>query len=156
MAPFEIRILFMSNPRAKKKKEEVEEMGPFYRFSVTEPVFFKGVLLRKKTSSRPAGYVDVMVPVAPNHHFIPVGQVEYQPEGRPIFTGIAELKKLHGEMLEKEEELMSKDERAGKEFFPASFDLLVEKGVSTVDEARKVLGLGAKKETPKQNSLDIK
>ena len=58
---------------AEAKKET--KKARTFRFEPVEKVFYNGRLYRAKNTQGYPDYLEVSVPLAPNHHFMPVGEV---------------------------------------------------------------------------------
>lgn len=117
-----------------------------YRFKPDQKVFYKKNIYRTTNHHGTPDFLDITVPMAPNHHFIPVGEVE-KFKGQINVKRSEALEKVHTKLEELEAETFEKDRPKGKVFWMEAFKIMESKNVN---DPSKVLEALKPKEEPKK------
>ena len=123
-----------------------------YRFRPNEKTFYNKKLYRKMNSTGYPSYLDISVPMAPNHHFEPVGEVSKFKDETNVKRSEA-LEEVHTELEKVEAEIFEKDPLKGKVFWQEAFKLMEKQNVN---DPKKVLDALKDDKKPQADSKDKK
>ena len=123
---------------------ETKPKEKLYRFTPNEKTFYNKKLYRIMNSKGSPDYLDISVPMAPNHHFTPIGEV-VNFKGQTNINRSETLEDVHTKLEELEAERYAKDVKEGtqkgKVFWMEAYKIMESKNVndpSKVLEALKV------------------
>ncbi len=121
-----------------------------YRFVPNEKVFYNKKMYRVINSNGLPSYLDISVPMAPNHHFTPIGEV-VNFKGQTNIKQSDALEEVHTKLEELEAAVFAKDTKdgtgKGKVFWMEAFKIMESKNVN---DPSKVLEALKAKETAKE------
>ncbi len=119
-----------------------ENKGKLYRFVPLEKVFYNKKIYRIMNSNGLPSYLDISVPMAPNHHFSPIGEVVFF-KGHTNVKQSDALEEVHTKLEELESEIYAKDVKdkttKGKVFWMEAFKIMESKGVNDPSKVLEAL-----------------
>ncbi len=129
---------------------EIKPKEKMYRFTPNEKTFYNKQLYRVMNSTGEPSYLDISVPMAPSHHFSPIGEVVFF-KGHTNIKQSDALEEVHTKLEELEAAVFAKDTkdgtRKGKVFWMEAFKIMESKNVN---DPSKVLEALKAKETAKE------
>ena len=114
-----------------------------YRFRPEEKTFYKEHLYRTTNQYGTPDYLDISVPMAPNHHFSPIGEVVIF-KGHTNINKSEKLEEVHTKLEAIEDELFESDPKKGKVFWMEAFKMMESKKVN--DPSKVLEALNPEKE----------
>jgi CRISPR/Cas system CMR subunit Cmr6 (Cas7 group RAMP superfamily) len=120
-----------------------------YRFKPEEKTFYDERLYRTTNQYGEVDYLDISVPMAPNHHFSPIGEV-VKFKGHENVKQSETLEEVHTKLEEIEQALFAEDPAKGKVFWMDAFKIMEEKKVNDPLKVLEALKVKEEKSTSKK------